>query len=115
MEASSWSQLLKRVAKVLQVARENRVIMSNKKIRCGTQVDLARIYITNANVLPDPRQLFTICQFPTPADVTGLRAFLGLVQQLKSWSPSLAEQTVWMRGLLDKGVQFKLCKDTLEE
>jgi hypothetical protein len=76
-------------------------------------------------VLPDPRQMSAISQFPAPVYVTGVKAFLLLLQQLTSWSQSLAQQTMGMRGLLKKRVDFKwtdnlqqefqMCQDNLAE
>jgi hypothetical protein len=67
---------------VLQVARENGVIITKKKFQCGTQVNFAGIQITDKGILPDPKRISAINHFPIPTNVTVLRVFLGLVQQL---------------------------------
>jgi hypothetical protein len=47
-----------------------------------------------------------IANFPVPTDLTTLRGFLGLVNQLRHFLPDLAHLTVDLRQLLKKDVDF---------
>jgi hypothetical protein len=47
-----------------------------------------------------------IAKFPVPTDLTSLRGFLGLVNQLGIFLPDLAHLTVDLRQLLKKDVEF---------
>jgi hypothetical protein len=47
-----------------------------------------------------------IAKFPVPTDLTTLRGFLGLVNQLGHFLPNLAHLTVDLRQLLKKDVDF---------
>jgi hypothetical protein len=54
---------------VKEVARENGVIILKNASCCGTSVNFVVIKTTDRGLLPDPRQISVISQFPVPADV----------------------------------------------
>jgi hypothetical protein len=57
-------------------------------------------------VFPDPKRIMANAKFPVPSDLTSLRGFLGLVNQLGYFLPDLAHLTVDLRQLLKKDVDF---------
>jgi hypothetical protein len=56
---------------------------------------------------PDPALLSVISQFPTPLNITDLRAFFGLCQQLGNFSHDISSALVPLSPLLKKGLIFK--------
>jgi hypothetical protein len=63
--------------------------------------------IGDKGVFPDPKRTMAIAKFPVPTDLTFLRGFLGLVNQLGHFLPDLAHLTVDLRQLLKK--MLNLC------
>jgi hypothetical protein len=57
-------------------------------------------------VFPDTKRTMAIAKFPVPTDLTSLRGFLGLVNQLGHFLPDLVHLTVDLRQLLKKDVEF---------
>ena len=53
-------------------------------------------------VQPDPDKIAAIKRVPTPTNVRDVRRFLGMVNQLSKFSPSLADVTQPMRELLSQ-------------
>ena len=58
--------------------------------------------IDSQGIRPDPTKVSAIVQFATPHNVSDVRRFLGMVNQLSKFSPNLAEITQPMRALLVK-------------
>ena len=58
--------------------------------------------ISSNGILPDGEKLTPIKNMPTPTDVSGIRRFLGMVNQLGKFSDQLAENTKPLRELLKK-------------
>ena len=54
----------------------------------------------------NPEKVEAIKNFPTPTNVTEVRSFLGLANQLGSFVPDLAHMSTVIRGLLKKDVSF---------
>jgi hypothetical protein len=57
-------------------------------------------------VYPNPARTLSILQFPVPKDLSSLRGFLGLTNQLGHFLPDLAHMTVNLRLLLKKDINF---------
>ena len=56
-----------------------------------------------------------IADFPNPENVSQLRSFLGLANQLTAFVPDLAHMTATLRPLLKKGTAWVWTKDTQED
>ena len=59
-------------------------------------------------VKPDPDRIQAITNFPTPTNLTGVRSFLGLAQQLSFFIPDFSHATTAIRQLLGKEKVFQL-------
>ena len=81
--------------------------ISKRKFKIGRTVSFAGYVLTPDGVHPDPKRISAITDFPSPKDVTSVRSFLGLANQLGQFIPDLAMATTKIRGLLKKGVQFQ--------
>ena len=62
--------------------------------------------IDGAGIRKDPDKVRAIVEYQQPQDVTELRRFLGMVNQLMKFSPYLAELTQPLRDLLKKGTAW---------
>ena len=54
----------------------------------------------------DPSLTTAICQFPTPTNITDLRSFFGMVNQLEAFTDRISEASSPLRPLLSSKVQF---------
>ena len=103
--------LLARIRTVLDRCRTIGMTISAKKLEVGTSVRFAGHVVSADGVVPDPARLSALTEFPTPTNVTQLRSFLGLANQLAAFVPDSAYVTVKMRQLLKKGVPFQWLPD----
>lgn len=59
------------------------VVVNAKKFQfCQDTVDFAGLTITPTGVTRLEKTLLSICNFPTPTDLTGARSWFGLVNQV---------------------------------
>ena len=66
------------------------------------EISFAGLLLTEKGVKPDPDRNMTLTDFPVPKDVTGVRSFLGLVNQLSGFIPDFAHMSVHLRVLTAK-------------
>ena len=104
---------------VMKAAKKHGLTFSRAKMRYGQKVKFGGFMLDCTNgiveVGPDPGLLANIAEFPQPKDLTTLRAFLGLVQQVSSWMADLKHSTVKMRKLLTKDTAFHFTDDMVAE
>jgi hypothetical protein len=62
--------------------------------------------ITKNGISPDEKKVLAIKNMPVPTNVTELRRFLGMVNQLGKFSNQIADTTVSMKCLLKKNVSW---------
>ena len=91
---------------LLTNCRRYGITISKRKFRMAEEVSFAGYTVNNKGISPDPKRVEAMREFPTPQDLTGVRSFLGLVNQLGQFIPDLAMQTEKIRHLLKKGVMF---------
>jgi len=103
VQAPSRETLLRRVEDVLRRCQAHNIALSANKLEIGQTVKFAGHIVTAEGVKPDPARLTAISEFPSPQDLTGLRSFLGLANQLGSYIPELAALSAPLRPLLKKG------------
>ena len=106
VQAATKEELLQRIRQVLQRCRQHGMILSKKKLEIGQEVSFAGHIVGADGVRPDPVRLDAISNFPTPTDVTALRSFLGLANQLGTYLPDLAAASTKLRVLLRKNVSW---------
>ena len=100
------SALLLLLQEVLLRCRKHNITLSLKKIKLGTSVQFAGFIITDKGVYPNPEKTAAIADFPQPTDVSTVRRFLGMANQLGFFLPDLAHMTDPLRQLLKKHVVF---------
>ena len=91
---------------MLDRCRSAGIRLSSKKIALGESVKFAGFVVSASGVRPDPDKIAAVADFPTPKNVTDVRSFLGLVNQLGAFIPDLVGMTPTIRTLLKKGNAF---------
>lgn len=91
----------------LDVCGRNGIILNPEKfVFCAPTVDFAGFTITMTDVRPCSRYLEAIRDFPRPRNVTDIRSWFGLVNQV-AYAFSMAERMQPFRRLLQSGVRFE--------
>lgn len=107
LQAPTKEQLLDSFRQVLLCCRENNLTLSREKVQMGEEISFAG-YIIGANgIKADPAKLAGIQNFPAPTNISELRGFLGLVNQLGHFVPDLAHMCKPLRELLKKNVAWQ--------
>ena len=104
--AQTEEEFYDRIRQVFSRCRDNHITLSKKKIEFGPSVHFAGFLVDTEGVKTDPEKLRAVSDFPIPSDITGIRSFLGLANQMSDFMPDLAQVTKPMRELLKKNVAF---------
>lgn len=107
IEGKDLTQLQERIIAVLEHCRKYGLRISKKKFQIGETVKFAGFQISGHSVKPDPDKLKALSDFPTPKNITELRSFLGLANQLAHFVPDLAHMSEPLRQLLRKHVAYQ--------
>ena len=92
-----------RLRKVLEVLSEEGVTLNPSKCEISVHSLKYLGYIVDSKgIHPDPAKVAGISQFPTPEDVSGVRRFLGMFNQLAKFVPHVSDHTKPLRDLLVK-------------
>jgi hypothetical protein len=106
VQAKDWKTLRSRLEDVLQRCRKHGITLSADKFVVGSEVTFAGFLVSASGVRPDPAKVRAIAEFPTPRDVTSVRSFLGLANQLGIFVSDLAAVTDPLRKLLKKNITW---------
>jgi hypothetical protein len=106
LQAPTEKELLIRLCIALTACREGNLTLSRDKVCWGQEISFAGYVIGEKGVFPDPKRTMAIANFPVPTDLTSLRGFLGLINQLGHFLPDLAHLTVDLPQLLKNDIEF---------
>ena len=106
VEGETLAELRLRIRRVLDNCRRFGITISKRKLEIAKEVKFAGFRVSADGVVPDPSRLDAITAFPRPGNVTALRGFVGLINQLNVFTPEIAMKTNPFRGLLKKGSAF---------
>jgi hypothetical protein len=95
-----------RLEDVLQWCRKHGLTLSADKFVVGSEVTFAGFLVSASGVRLDPAKVHAIAEFPVPRDVTSVRSFLGLANQLGIFVSNLATITDPLRKLLKKNITW---------
>ncbi len=111
IQAVNETELLKKLEEVLERCRKHGISISHEKLQLGKEVKFAGHIVSKKGIRPDPDKVKAIANFREPRDVSELRSFLGLANQLGLFIPDMAELTVNLRQLLKKEVAYTWLPD----
>ena len=98
---SSAKKNLRTVLEVLERCRKHKVTLSPEKFHfCQPEVQYVGFILSEKGTMADPAKVKAITDFPTPSNLTDLRSFFGLVNQLGDFSTGIAEAGDPLRPLL---------------
>ena len=106
LQAPSFPSLLAKLKIALDCCRKHNLTLSRSKLQLGTEIEFAGYLLGSGGVKPDPKRVAAISDFPRPLDVTGVRSFIGLCNQLGFFIPDLTHVLSPLRELLKKNVAF---------
>ena len=104
--ATDLPTLYERVRSIAKGCSDLNIALSKKKIAVGTELSFAGLIFSAEGIKPDPKRIVSLSNFPVPRDVTGVRSFLGLANQLSGFVPDFAHMTVRLRELTAKKNAF---------
>ena len=90
VEAPSYQVLFKRIWVILKRCEDMGVTISLKKLKVGSSLSFAGYIVSSDGVRQDPEKVACLRDFPRPHDLTSLRSFLGLANQLGNFIPDLS-------------------------
>lgn len=100
------------VCVILQAARSAKITLNADKFKFAQKkLVWAGYEIQHGGVIVDPSKLQAISQFPRPTNITELRSFLGLVEQLAGFSTEIAAAKGPLRPLLSARNAYEWTED----
>ena len=107
--------LIGRVIIIAERCKKINVILSKKKFEIGNEISFAGFVTSSRGIKPDPNRIKALTQFLVPRDVSGVRFFLGLANQLSGFVPDFAHMSVKLRKLTSKKNAFLWSEDHPKE
>ncbi len=95
-----------RLHAVLRRLRDAHVTLNDKCEFSKLRIKYAGHVITGDGISPDPERVSAVHNMPPPSNVSDVRCFLGMVNQLAKFTNTLAEQSAPLRDLLRKGSEW---------
>ena len=83
--APSHEILLERIIALFKRCQINGITLSKSKFQYGEEVKFAGYVVNSTGYKPDPSKLAAIRDFPAPTNLTNLRSFYGLVNQIAAF------------------------------
>ena len=91
--ATNLLTLYERVRASARRCEELNISLSRKKFAVGTEIFFVGLVFSAEGIKPDLEIIVSLSRFPVPEDVTGVRSFLGLVNQLCGFVLEFANMT----------------------
>ena len=104
----TFSTHVGKIRELLQRCRTHGISMSRKKFEFArNKVKYVGFVLSKDRIEADPDKLKAIRKFPTPTNLTELRSFMGLVNQLSGHSKKLIKAALPLRPLLKTKRKFQ--------
>ena len=98
---SEFPEHVRGVCSVLQAARQAGITLNLSKFRFAqAKISWVGYEVQHGGCTADPEKLCAISRFPRPGNITELRSFMGLVEQLAGFSSAVATAKGPLRPLL---------------
>ena len=99
--APTLELLENRILQILEHCADINVTISRKKFSIGTEIPFAGFLISDQGIKSDPQKTIAVASLPAPKNnITDLRSFLGLANQLAFFLPDFSHLTCEMRNLV---------------
>ncbi|ROT64571.1 hypothetical protein C7M84_017477 [Penaeus vannamei] len=95
----------------IQVSRHSITLNKDKFMVAATNVSFCGYNISPEGIAADPEKVAAIRDYPTPSNITDLRSFMGLVNQLADFSPEIAATAQPLRPLMSPKRSFTWTPD----
>jgi len=110
--SEEYDDHIKKINLFLDRCRAKGITLNPEKMKLAqTEVKFAGYIIGREGIKADPEKLAAIRNFPTPKNITDLRSFQGLEEQLGNFSTAVAEAMRPLRPLLSPRTPFTWTKD----
>ena len=109
LEAPDLKTLYQRIRQCLTQCRLFNITISLRKFQIAKEnesVIFAGQLVSSSGIKSDPSKTEALKNFKRPINVSDVKSFLGVAQQLASFSPDLAHITAPLRALLKKDTKF---------
>ena len=109
LEAPDLKTLYQRIRQCLTQCRLFNITISLRKFQIAKEnesVIFAGQLVSSSGIKSDPSKTEALKSFKRPVNVSDVKSFLGVAQQLASFSPDLAHITAPLRALLKKDTKF---------
>lgn len=104
---SDYDSHLQRVREILTRCRQHGItINADKFVFASSQVQYCGYSLSQHGITADANKVKAISEFPTPSNLTDLRSFMGLANQLGNFTPALSTSANILRPLLSTKNQF---------
>ena len=101
-------------AALSQISKAGLTLSKEKCVFGVTKISFLGQSVDSDGIKPDPRKLEAIHAIKSPSNVSELRRFLGMINQLSKFSPHLADKTQPLRLLLSSKNHWSWGKDQEE-
>ena len=92
---------LRRIYDMLARCRANGITLNREKfVVAAPRVNFCGYQLSDEGISADPEKVTAIRDFPTPTNLTDLRSFMGLVNQLAEFTPDIAATAQPLRPLM---------------
>ena len=98
--AKDENELINNCWTILNHCRDLNISISENKLEASHSISFAGHIVSNKGITLDPNLTTAIKDFPTPTNISGLRSFMGLANQLASFLSDLSQKTSKIRKLL---------------
>jgi len=103
----TYDEHIRDVRNFLEVCKSNNITLSKVKLQLAkSEVKFAGFLVNSEGFQGDPDKVKAISSFPRPENITQMRSFMGLVNQLGSFSSEISSVAYPLRGLLKKKNEF---------
>jgi transposase InsO family protein len=112
IHGQTYEEHIENVKAFLLRCREAGITLNPKKFNLAqNKVKFAGHIVSEKGIEADPEKLKAIKCFPKPNNITDLRSFLGLVEQLAGFTNEVAEAMQPLRPLLSRKAEFYWTSD----
>ena len=114
LEAPDLKTLYQRIRQCLTQCRLFNITISLRKFQIAKEnesVIFAGQLVSSSGIKSDPSKNEALKNFKRPVNVSDVKSFLGVAQQLASFSPDLAHMSAPLRALLKKDTKFLWTND----